>query len=120
MTGACLDSMASKNCPYCGAILSSSSLRFCISCRHSISAAQLRAVADEDDYEDDDKSRSYSRSRKSYGTQRGIRIVSYTLTSLMTILLVYICTMKFVLNQSILGSHNRLRHFIHNIIKPGE
>lgn len=59
------------------------------------------------------------RTKQSYSGYRKMRIISYTLTTLMSILLIYIITMKYVLHQPVPGLH-RIRNFVRDFIRPGE
>jgi len=89
--------MSSELCPNCGTLLTSS-LKFCVSCRRSITEDRIRLAGEE-------KADGGSKYRLSKGTSydglRQARTFFLTLTSLLTIAFVYYFMMKFVIHQPI-------------------
>lgn len=92
--------MAGEVCPYCGALLTTS-LTFCVECRRSVTEGSIRA-AGQKATDDGETSARYNLSRgSSYDSVRQIRAYSMTLTSIISIFLVYYCVMKFVIHQPV-------------------
>lgn len=98
--------MAGDLCPYCGTLLTSS-LRFCVNCRRSVTEDKIKQLGsrnggDEDDGSDGRKAEKFKLSRKtSYDGVRQVRTVFTTITTLLAIIFVYYFTMKFVIHEPI-------------------
>ena len=101
--------MAGDLCPYCGTLLTTS-LKFCVNCRRSVTedkikqanAAGIRSSKLDDEDDETTKERRYRLSKgSSYDGLRSARTFFMTVTSLVSIVLVYYCVMKFVIHQPI-------------------
>lgn len=97
--------MAGDLCPYCNTLLTTS-LKFCVNCRRSVTEDKIKQASAMDmgggGRDDDEPQSKYRLSRKSsYDSLRQSRTFFLTLTTLISIALVYYCTMKFVLHEPV-------------------
>jgi hypothetical protein len=95
--------MAGELCPYCGTLLTTS-LRFCVTCRRSVTEDKIRQAGarQSSSEEDDDGQEKFRLSRRtSYEGVRQVRTFFLTLTTLLVIAFVYYFVMKFVVHEPI-------------------
>lgn len=89
-------------CPYCGTVLTTS-LRFCVNCRRSVTENKISIVNLSDEEVDATTSKKYKLSRKStYDIHRQIRTFFFTSSTLLMLVISYYYAMKAI-NQPIPG-----------------
>ncbi len=99
--------MAGELCPYCGTLLTTS-LRFCVSCRRSVTESKIKQAGagcrrtPGDDENSEEGRGKFRLSRKTtYAGVRQARMVFTTLTTMLAIIFVYFFTMKFMIHKPI-------------------
>ena len=96
--------MTGDICPYCGSLLTTS-LKFCVSCRRSVTESKIRIQGQQDE-EDEDQgtAKKFRLARKSsYDFQRQFRTVFFTVFALVAVGAAYYYGMKAI-NQPIPGA----------------
>ena len=107
--------MAGELCPFCGALLTTS-LKFCVQCRRSVTEGSIAAAGQGKD--DEPNSARFQLSRgASYDSVRTLRTYSMTLTTIISIFLIYYCVMKFVVHQPI-PYEEELTNFVQILMHP--
>lgn len=111
--------MAGELCPFCGALLTTS-LKFCVQCRRSVTEGSIAAAgqARNDDADDEPGGKRFRLARgTTVDSVRQLRTYSMTLTSIVSIFLVYYCVMKFVVHQPI-PYEQELTNFVQILMHP--
>ncbi|MBX9573945.1 MAG: hypothetical protein K2X77_33930 [Candidatus Obscuribacterales bacterium] len=89
-------------CPYCGTLLTTS-LRFCVNCRRSVTENKISIVNLHDEEEEAATSKKYKLSRKSsYDIHRQVRTFFFTSSTLLMLVISYYYAMKAI-NQPVPG-----------------
>lgn len=84
-------------CPYCGAAITTS-LKFCVSCRRSVTEGNIRGLNQQEETE-----RGFKLSKREYSFHRQVRTFFFGLSSILMLLLVFVCSMKFIVKKPIPG-----------------
>lgn len=103
----------SDKCPYCGTNLTSS-LKFCISCRRSISEDHKKLGAGQG-FDDQVGLKAFKLSKKEYSIHRAVRSFFFSLSTILMLFLVFFVSMKYIVHKPIPGEE-QLTSFVKQLM----